>query len=399
MPLLNTYQRIHACYLLPDKIQLNFQFALRWSADHLGEFLYQIPANTIGLNKWHFLLNVGEAVYPVTLQYIPEGGIVNCYVTFNALSDLHLPSRFIRSSEIPVPRSSRNWLFFYHMQSDNRHIWDHIDYRLGAVTNALTSMFTNACRELGRPIPADLPRSITVTSVEVCCDLRCLNPRSYVSSLKSSFATYLGEVEERPYGLTPRFTERYGAGHMISASRSASERIKAYAKTSERVRLEYRLDRAALRNARINRRLGPQQSFRQFFQNCASHCAWYFDMLLQDRRLVMNINSDATPIHLLALFAGKVRDVRKLRELLDILVLEGSIENSFDRQLIDRLKRTDPAVLIPSWRRGYSGFSPRFRRAAWQLRNCQRSFSVASPRRRQRTSQVIRGFRIRPLRH
>lgn len=394
MPLLNTHQHIPSHYLLPDQIEVNFQICPRWSLIELRKVAYQEAFTVIGLNKWRHHLEIGERTYPVVFQFIPAGRLINCYVTLNVLNELHNLSLQV-SPEIPNPRSSRNWLAPFYMRSDNRHVWDQVDARLTSLRAALSGFIADGCRHLGGQAPDDLIRSLTVTSVEVCCDIRCLNPRFYVGSLRSSFAVYLGEVEERPYGLTPPYTERYGAGHMISASRATTDRIKAYAKTSRRVRLEHRLDSAALRSVKIGRRINTRRTFRQFFELCATHCAWYFNMLLQDRRLVMNINSQETPFDLLACFAGTVRHTHKLRELLDILVCEGSVANNFDRQLIDRLKRMEPAVLVASCKRGYSTLAPQFRRAAWQLSRCQQSFSVASPRRRQRTSHVIRGAKSR----
>jgi hypothetical protein len=52
-----------------------------------------------------------------------------------------------------------------------------------------------------------------------------------------------------------------------------------------------------------------------------------------------------------------------------------------------------PPVLVSSQKRGHSTFALRFRRAAWQLSQCQQSFSAASARRRPRILNIIRGAR------
>lgn len=392
MALLNTHEGISAIYLVPDYIQVNYQFVPRLPPLATRGFLRGLLARAIGPYKWRLFLRVGQNIYPVVIQHIRAGGVFNCYVTINVLRILHIASPSLHS-EIPTQANSDNWLHPYQVQRDNRHIWDMVDQHLAAIQSALESVFADLCRENGKEVPHDLLRSTTVMSVEVCCDLRCLNPRHYVRSLLSNFATYLGEVEVRPYGLTPPYTERTGAGHMVSASRTLDERFKAYCKTCSRVRLECRLGRAGLRTANIHHRLTESRTFHQFFRECADHCAWYFNMLLQDRRLVMNSNSQATPFDLLSQLAAKVRHPQKLRELLDVLVCEGSISNNFDRQLIARLKQTDPPVLVACQTRGYSALAPQFRRAAWQLNNCQRSFSAASARRRPRISRTIRGVR------
>lgn len=393
MPLAHTYRAITAAYLLPDSVQVNFHCVPRLSPTDIQGSFYNLRATSLGLNKWRSSLRVGAHNYSVTFQYIPAGGAINCYVTIGILSQLHSPSSGAFLPEIPVQNKSRNWLQGRQMRTDNRHVWSLVDSRLASIRDALVRFFADFCREHGKALPEDLLRSTNVTLVEVCADLRCLNPRHYVRALVSSFATNLGEAEERAYGLTAPYTRLIGAGHMVSAFRKPDERFKAYCKTSARVRLECRLGKAGLKSAKIDYRLKGGRTFSAFFQDCAEYCAWYFNMLLQEHRLGINSNSQATPFDLLSCFASTVKSTHKLRELLDILVCEGSIANNFDRQLIDRLKRMTPPVLVSNQKRGHSTFAAQFRRAAWQLSRCQQSFSVASARRRPRTLNIIRGAR------
>ena len=383
MPLPDTYASLSAFSLYQDKIQVNFQVEPIVASETMRAALYRRGFRTSGPSLWTGNLRrvVGlpelDGNFPVRISRPKPEAPINCFVDINPLHCWH-SQRTNFDPEISSDGHT-NWMHADDIGEDNCALWEWVDVQIRTLRGHIELLFAHLSEDSARPRQ---PRVIhtSISSVEICIDVQTPNPRAMVAAIAPTLESMFPlEAEGRTYPHA-RLVEQSTPTIMISAHRGKHERYKVYCKTSHRVRLECWLGAGAFKAFGMPRAIDDvDRSFVRFFGACVSHCLPYLASLLASSRDTFNLDNSCNIYSLISIFAGIKRPVR-LREFLDQLLTTGSIRNSFDRQLVERLKSLRPPVLSASSVRGRSVIAPYYIRAAWQLREAHTSFSEGSHR-------------------
>jgi len=330
--------RLSANQLYPDRITINFQYAIYSES---GAPSFQHALRIAGFRATQNRRNMQGAItaegneFNVLITRPTPSAPTSFYVTINPLSFLHV-QRVDYGVERTRDGSAINWLHPAEVRRDNRGVAVVTDRLTRSINDEIHALVQRISEARRAQTPPQLI-GISITSVEVTVDLASADPGALVERLRPRFNQLFRNVDRSRYPTTAESYDHLRANsHMISGFRTRYERYKLYDKTNQRVRLECQLTNRALTSARIQRNLiDADYDFSAAFARCATHVVPHFNALLQN--LLPGRQMGRAPFELIAAIGSRIQSENRLLDLLQTFARNSMIAPPFERGAIRRL--------------------------------------------------------------
>lgn len=368
----------------PDKVTVNFQYSVNFHWRSLDNGLRANGFRLSHRQEWSYELNVtgssgyGRRGIPTRISRPRFGAPLNCYVDINPLRIINefYGNDPYEASAIP---GSNNWLPSRFITGDCRAVWAVCSAYIDAARDAIAAIISDIQSQAGGShLAAPTCMHTSVHTAECAIDFYAYNPRQLVTDFIPSFSALLQDCEQHYYR-APKIVHP-GANLMVHGFLTSATRLKMYCRTNRRVRFEvcFRPDTFAYFG--IPRALTQgTRGFDDLFGQCAAQAVRLFAALRKRTRRSLNMNSERTPVDFIIALTGASRRKELVREVLDILLRTGSIQNSqYDSKFIGSLKKK--GLIERSLVHGHSCIAAPYGYAAALLANAQEDYFTSKLR-------------------
>lgn len=303
MTLLNTHDTLLPAYIHPDRIAFQFCFAsppdttayaARTALKHLVSDGRDLPGMALS-----FTIPVEGIATPLRVKFTKPSRAkpfyFKIYLSPLALFRDHLTLEISKDGQ-------NNYLSARQLSTDNSFVARGIASLLVPIETALDALADRLAKEV-RPSGYSSLLEWRLHAIELCADLRTDDPGYIVERAYGGIRKHFKHTIKSTYPSAAAYQGVEADSLMAWGFAQRGERIKAYEKTTRRVRFECSLDKHALDNVlqdkNLTRKLDSWDAFESVCKILALHAAERFQLLTAE--MPEGGNTGASPIQLLTL--------------------------------------------------------------------------------------------------
>lgn len=283
MTLLSTNDIIRPAYIHPDRVAFQFCYAspTNVTAFQARTALKEIVANGRDLPGMAltFTMPIAGMSLPLRVKFTKPNRTKPFFfkVYLSPLTLLRSPLTLEPSKD-----GQANFLAMGQVSSDNTFVAERIAELLVLIETALHEL-ANRLAHAVRPDGYSVLLEWRLHAIELCADLRTPDPGRVVNRAYEGIRTHFKNTIKSAYQSATAYQGVEGDSLMAWGFAQRGERIKAYEKTTKRVRIECSLDKHALdkvlEGSETKRRLSAWDDFPHLVRELARHAAERFGHL------------------------------------------------------------------------------------------------------------------------
>lgn len=340
----------------PDKVRAHFQYQLPEGTgyDQVMEYLHD--EGFMQVSRRNLMKNTIEGsqsgfLFDVTVSYARPVSRLHIYVDLNVLRHIH--------AEVGAPNDetglnrSTNWLPEDWVPEDNHELLTIAEDLIWEAEREVTELVEYLVRSLGH-VAIGIYQGAWISSLEVAVDFCATDTLAALNDLAPNFRQHIRQIHLTGYRPTINTYESLDDdSRMLHGYRQREERYKAYVKTNRRVRLECECRLEAFHRLGTNRMISDEgNSFRQVFNEVSTHCAGFFNLLLETADPVPHENR--TAMDFLLVVGQACRNTSRATRFVQTLAHNGRVTSDFEykylRPFMDHglIRRAARGIYVPA---------------------------------------------------